>query len=387
MLNEVTRVSAAGKEILLVGTAHVSAESVELVRKTIDEETPDAVAVELDAQRYESLVNKKRWDETEIHRVLKEKKTQLFLLQILLSNFQRKIGDKLGSKPGAEMAAAVEEAKKMNVRVELVDRDIRTTLKRAFAKMSLKEKGKMLYGFVSGIFEEEQLEEGVLEKLKDDDVMTEMLNELSAEIPSIKEVLIDERDSYITEKILSAEGKKIVAVVGAGHVNGIKKRLEAGFRKDIGALELVPESGRFWKYFGYLIPALFLLIVAYGIYTNGANITAELLVRWFLITGLFAAIGAAAALAHPLSIAAAFVAAPFTTLHPALAAGWFSGLTEAWIRKPKVKDFDELYKLNGLGDYWRNGVTRILLVMAFTNLGATAGVVIGLPYLATFLRI
>lgn len=387
MLNQVIRITVGGKEILLVGTAHVSAESVDLVRKTIDEEKPDAVAVELDAQRYESLVNKKRWDETEIHKVLKEKKTQLFLLQLLLSNFQRKIGDKLGSKPGAEMAAAVEEAKKMNVRVELADRDIRITLKRAFARMSLREKFKMLFGFVSGIFEEEEIEKDIIEKLKDNDVMTEMLNELSAQIPSVKQVLIDERDAYIAEKILSAEGKKIVAVVGAGHVAGIKKRLEDGSRKDIRALDTLPSGGAFWKYLGYAIPAIFLIIVAYGFYTNGANITAELLLRWFLITGVFAAFGAAAALAHPLSIAAAFVAAPFTTLHPALAAGWFAGLTEAWIRKPKVRDFDELYRLNGLGDYWRNGVTRILLVMAFTNLGATAGVVVGLPYLATLLHI
>jgi pheromone shutdown-related protein TraB len=246
---------------------------------------------------------------------------------------------------------------------------------------------KMLFGFVSGIFAEEELEEGILQKLKDNDVMTEMLNELSSEIPSVKQVLIDERDSYITEKILEAEGKKIVAVVGAGHVEGIKKRLESGERTDIRALETIPSGGVFWKYVGYAIPAIFLIIVSYGFYTNGANITAELLLRWFLITGVFAAVGAAAALAHPLSIATAFIAAPFTTLHPALAAGWFSGLTEAWIRKPKVKDFDELYKLNGLGDYWRNGVTRILLVMAFTNLGATVGVVVGLPYLATLLHI
>jgi pheromone shutdown-related protein TraB len=387
MLNQVTRISAAGKDILLVGTAHVSAESVELVRKTIDEEKPDAVAVELDAQRYESLVNKKKWDETEIHKVLSEKKTELFLLQLLLSNFQRKIGDKLGAKPGAEMAAAVEEAKKRNIRVELVDRDIRTTLKRAFARMGLKEKIKMLYGFVSGIFEEEELEKDVLEKLKDNDVMTELMAELSREIPSIKEVLIDERDSYITEKILAADGKKIVAVVGAGHVEGIKKRLTEGSRTDTKKLELLPEGGRFWKYLGYAIPAIFLIIIVYGFYTNGANITIDLMIRWFLITGTFAAIGAAAALAHPLSILTAFVAAPFTTLHPALAAGWFSGLAEAWVRKPKVRDFDELYKLNSMSDYWKNGVTRILLVMAFTNIGATVGVVVGLPYLATLLHI
>jgi len=387
MLNQVTRIAAAGKDILLVGTAHVSAESVELVRKVIDEEKPDAVAVELDAQRYESLVNKKKWDETEIHKVLSEKKTQLFLLQLLLSNFQRKIGDKLGVKPGAEMAAAVEEAKTRNIRVELVDRDIRTTLKRAFKRMSLKEKFKMLYGFVSGVFEEEELEKDILDKLKDNDVMTELMAELSREIPSIKEVLIDERDEYITEKILAAEGKRIVAVVGAGHVEGIKKMLESGERTDIKKLETLPEGGRFWKIVGYAIPAIFLIILVYGFYTNGANITIDLLIRWFLITGTFAAIGAAAALAHPLSIITAFIAAPFTTLHPALAAGWFSGLAEAWIRKPKVRDFDELYRLNSISDYWKNGVTRILLVMAFTNIGATVGVVVGLPYLATLLHL
>lgn len=385
MLNEVIRVNTGEKEVLLVGTAHVSSESVDLVKKVINEEKPDIVAIELDNQRYEALATGRRWDETEIHKIIQEKKTHLFLLQLLLTNFQRKIGDRLGVKPGSEMIAAIEEAKKNNIRVELVDRDIRTTLKRAFNRMSAIEKFKLFYGFFSGIFEEEEINEDIMKKLKDKDIMTEMMEELSRDIPSIKEVLIDERDRYISQKIMAAEGKKIVAVIGAGHVAGIKKMLEKREKEDISKLEETPETKKLWKYLGYSIPTIFVLILLWGFYNNGATVTAEIIIKWLLITGSMSALGAAAALAHPFSIITAFVAAPLATLHPALATGWFAGLMEAYVRKPKVKDFDELFKLNNLRDYWRNRVTRILLVTAFTNVGAMIGIAFGLPYLATLI--
>jgi pheromone shutdown-related protein TraB len=382
MLNEVTKISLGEKEIFLIGTAHVSKESVDLVMDVIKRENPDVVAVELDEQRYDALVNKKKWDETEIHRVIKEGKTHLFLLQLLLTNFQRKIGDEFGVKPGSEMLKAIELANERGIRIALVDRDIRITLKRALNRMSLREKLSLIYGFLSGVFEEEKIEEDILEKLKDKDVMTEMMEELAREIPSVKDVLIDERDMYIANKITKSDGKKIVAVVGAGHVEGIKDIIESIDREYVKELEKIPESRSLWRYVGYSVPLIFLAIVAWGFHSNGPGLTIEILKRWFLINGVLSAFGAAIALGHPLSILVAFIAAPFTSLNPALAAGWFAGLTEAWIRKPRVKDFDNLFKLDGFRDYWGNGVTRILLVIAFANIGSSIGTFIALSNLA-----
>ncbi|OYT42556.1 MAG: conjugal transfer protein TraB [Candidatus Altiarchaeales archaeon ex4484_43] len=386
MLNEVTKISRDGKEIFLIGTAHVSRESVDLVREVIEEENPDIVAVELDKQRYDSLLNKKKWDETEIHKVIRTGRIYLFLLQLLLTNFQRKIGDELGVKPGSEMLKAIELAREEDIKIALVDRDIRITLKRAFKKMSLREKFKLFLGFFSGILEEEEINEEILERLKDKDIVTEMVEELSREVPSIKGVLIDERDRYIANRIINLEGEKIVAVVGAGHVDGIKKFIESkNGKKGIEDLEEIPKSGNWLRYIGYLIPVIFLSIVGWGFYTNGAELTIEMLYKWFLINGSLSALGVILALGHPLSVITAFLAAPFTSLNPTLAAGWFAGLTETWVRKPRVKDFNGLFRLNRVRDYWENGVTRILLVIVFANIGSSIGTFIALPYLALLL--
>jgi len=386
MLNEVTKVSRDGKEIFLIGAAHVSMESVNLVREVIEEENPDIVAVELDKQRYDSLLNERKWDETEIHNVIRTGRIYLFLLQLLLTNFQRRIGDELGVKPGSEMLKAIELARERSIEIALVDRDIRITLKRAFKKMSLREKFKLFLGFLSGILEEEEINDEILERLKDKDIVTEMVEELSREMPSIKGVLIDERDRYIANKIINLEGEKIVAVVGAGHVDGIKKFIESkNGKKGIDDLEEIPESGNWLRYTGYLIPVVFLSIVGWGFYTNGAELTIEMLYKWFLINGSLSALGVILALGHPLSVITAFLAAPFTSLNPTLAAGWFAGLTEMWIRRPRVKDFDGLFGLKRLRDYWENRVTRILLVIVFANIGSSIGTFIALPYLALLL--
>ncbi|HDH41282.1 MAG TPA: TraB/GumN family protein [Candidatus Altiarchaeales archaeon] len=386
MLNEVTKVSRDGKEIFLIGAAHVSMESVNLVREVIEEENPDIVAVELDKQRYDSLLNERKWDETEIHNVIRTGRIYLFLLQLLLTNFQRRIGDELGVKPGSEMLKAIELARERSIEIALVDRDIRITLKRAFKKMSLREKFKLFLGFLSGILEEEEINDEILERLKDKDIVTEMMEELSREMPSIKGVLIDERDRYIANKIINLEGEKIVAVVGAGHVDGIKKFIESkNGKKGIDDLEEIPESGNWLRYTGYLIPVVFLSIVGWGFYTNGAELTIEMLYKWFLINGSLSALGVILALGHPLSVITAFLAAPFTSLNPTLAAGWFAGLTEMWVRRPRVKDFDGLFGLKRLRDYWENRVTRVLLVIVFANIGSSIGTFIALPYLALLL--
>ena len=375
MLNKPIKVNLNGKDIVIVGTAHVSKESVELVKKTIDNENPDAVAVELCQQRYEALVDRRRWDETEIHKVLREGKVYLFLMQLLMTNFQRKIGDDLGITPGSEMIKAIEDAKARGIGVILVDRDIKVTLRRAFNEMSLIEKSKLASCFISGMSEGGEIDERLIEELKEKDVLTEMMEELGKEIPSAKRVLVDERDMYIANKIAKIEGKKIVAVVGAGHVEGIRNLLKSGRykRADIKKLEHIPEKRNLWRFAGYVVPALIVLVVAAGFLLKGEAFVMESVWKWILINGGLSALGVILALGHPLSVITAFVAAPLTSLNPMLAAGWFAGLTEAKMRKPKVKDFEGLLRLNSIRDYWRNRVTRILLVVAFANIGSALG--------------
>jgi len=376
MLNKVTRVSVDGKEVFLIGTAHVSKESVELVRETIEKESPDVVAVELCEQRHHAIAEKKRWDETEISKVIKEGKGYLFLAQLFLTNFQRRIGDELGVKPGSEMVAAMHMAKERNIRVALVDRDIQVTLKRAIRRMSFFEKARIAFGLMSGMFVEEEDTKKMMEQLKDTDVLTEMMEELGREVPSIKEVLVDERNKYIADRILELEAKKIVVVIGAGHVEGIRGLLSKGghdIKKEISELERIPEGGKMLKYVGYMVPLSILAIMALAFYVGGTAFLMDALGKWVLLNGGFAALGAALAFAHPYSIITAFLMAPIATLHPLLAVGWFAGIVEAKVRKPRVKDFDDLMKIDSVWDMWHNRVTKILLVMALANLGGTIG--------------
>jgi pheromone shutdown-related protein TraB len=212
------------KEIILIGTVHISKESVEEVRSVIEKENPDVVGVELCASRFEALKNQKKWEDTNILDIIKQGKIFLFLINLLLSNYQKKLGDKFGVKPGSEFIEAITVADKHYIPISLIDRDIQITLKRAWNKMSLKEKLKLIFGVFLGFFEEAE-EEDIIKKLQDKDIVNEMLNDLSNEIPSVKETLIDERDRYIASKIIQNNGKKIVAVVGRGHMEGIKVAL------------------------------------------------------------------------------------------------------------------------------------------------------------------
>ena len=388
MLNKVEKIIVDGKEIILIGTAHVSKESIELVRETIEKENPDIVAVELDEQRYYALINKKRWDETEIHEVIRSDRSHLFLIQLLLTNFQQRIGDKFGVAPGSEMIEAIKIAEENGIDVALVDRDVRVTLKRAFNLMSFSEKFKLFYFILEGILEREEIDEEILEKLKDRDVMTEMIKELSRNVPSIKRVLVDERDRYIADKIITLNAEKIVAVIGAGHLDGVKKFLGSKISKSDGEneiknLEEIPKSRSVMKCVAYLIPIIFFMIIAYGFYSRGFEFTLEMLFKWFVINGTFSALGVMIATGHPFSVMTAFLVAPITSLNPTIAAGWFAGIVEGIVRKPRVRDFENLLKLNSFRDYFGNRVTRILLVMVFANIGSSIGTFIALPYLAS----
>ena len=372
--------------IFLVGTAHISKESVEEVKNVIEQYKPDIVAVELCQRRYEAITKKDKWENTPITSLLKSNNAYLLLAQTFLSSIQRKLGKEFGVEPGSEMIAAMDEAKKHNLLVALVDRDISITLNRAWKKMGIREKFRLVWEFMKVIlgYEEEELEELDLKELMDQDVISAMMEELGEIAPSVATVLIHERDQYIAKKILDESKKgKVVAVVGAGHLEGIKKNLEKKkLDVDLEELEYIPKKKfSILKTIGYAVPIIFVLLLVYLFLIGGWEQAADAFLWWFLINGSLSALGTAIARGHPLSIATAFVAAPLTSLNPAIAAGWVAGYVEFRIRKPVVKDFQNLSKIEGLKDFFNNRVIRLLMVVALANLGSMIGTFIALPYI------
>ncbi|MEA3229367.1 MAG: TraB/GumN family protein [archaeon] len=387
MPKNIDKININNKEIILIGTAHISKESTELVKKTIKKEKPDTVCIELCKSRYDAITKRKKWENTKITEIIKNKKTYLFLSSLLLSTFQKKMGKEVGIRPGNEMIEAVKAAKNDRININLVDRDIQITLKRAWKTMGIIERYKLMYSLFDGLFFSDQdINKAQIESMKDKDMLNGMLRELGKQIPNIKKVVIDERDSYIAKKISDTKGKKIIAVVGAGHVEGIKKNLKKSKEPiDLKALEHIPDKKSITRYIGWSIPLIFAAIIAYGFIGHGTEVTISLLYQWFLINGSLSAIGAMLALANPLTIIVAFIAAPITSLNPVLAAGWFAGLTEAKIREPCMKDFESLSEINSIFDFWKNRVTKILLIVVFANIGSSIGTFVALPYLASLL--
>ena len=377
--------------ILLIGTAHISKDSVKEVKDSIETFKPDIVAVELCNRRYEAITKKDNWENTPVTNLLKSNNAYLMLAQTFLSSIQRKLGKEYGVEPGSEMIAAIKEAKKHKTKVALVDRDISITLKRAWRKMGIREKFRLTWEFLKALigYDEEELEDLDLKKLMDQDVISTLMEEFGEIAPSISNVLIHERDEYIAKKIQEeSKNGKVLAVVGAGHLKGIKKKLEEGLIKtDLKKLEEVPKKRiRISKIIGYLIPAVFIGLILWMVYSNGADAWGQIknvFIWWFLINGTLSAIGAAIARGHPLTIGTAFIAAPLTSLNPAIAAGWVAGYVEAKLRTPVVKDFKELSKIDSFKSFWNNRVIRLLMVVAFANLGSMIGTIVAFPYIAS----
>ena len=373
--------STEDKEIILVGTAHVSTESADLVERVIEEEKPDTVAVELCQSRYQAMTDKNRWQETDLIKVIKEKKAFLLLSNLMLASFQKRIGKKLGIKPGEEMLRAIKTAKDVEADIHLADRDVRTTLSRTWRLMGFWTKFKLLLQLITSMGDVEDIEKEDIEKLKEQDVLETLLSELGKTLPDLQRVLIDERDQYLAHKIRTAPGKKIVAVVGAGHVPGIKKYWEEPV--DIAALEIIPPKGKWGGFLKWGIPTLVILLIILGFYMAGASAGADMIKWWVLANAVLAGLGAAIALAHPLTILAAIIASPITSLNPMIAAGWVAGLVQVFLVKPKVKDFQRLPEdIVSVKGFWKNKITRILLIVVLTNLGSSLGAFVAIPLMA-----
>jgi pheromone shutdown-related protein TraB len=379
------RLERDGRTITLIGTAHVSQESADLVRRTIETEQPDTVCIELCESRLQSVRQKSRWQEMDIIKVVKEKKAFLLLSNLILASFQKRIADRMDITPGQEMITAVEVAEAAGARIWLADRDIRVTLSRTWRSMGLWQKLKLLYQLLLSLGEVDDLSQEDIERMKQEDVLNALLEEIGTSQPVIREILIDERDRYLAQKIKDAPGAHIVAVVGAGHVPGIKRYWST--ETDLAALEALPPKSRLTGLIKWGLPAAILGLFVYGFYAGGSKAGSDMILWWVAANGLLAGVGALIAWGHPLTILSSVLSAPLTSLNPMIAAGWVSGLVETVSRKPKVRDFESLQDdIRSVRGFWTNKVTRILLVVVFTNLGSSIGTFVAFPMIVRVLH-
>jgi pheromone shutdown-related protein TraB len=370
------------KKIYLVGTAHVSAASADLAEQVINDMNPDSVAVELCESRYKSLKEPTRWKNMDIFEVIKNGRQYVLMAQLFLAGFQKRLGNELKIAPGAEMMRAINVAENKGSTVVLADRDVKTTLRRTWSALGLWSMLKIFFAIISGMFNSNKISEEDIEKLKSADALELMMEEFSAALPEVRTCLIDERDRYLAKKIADAPGSSVVAVVGAGHVAGIKSWL--GQDIELKELESIPPGNPLFQVIGWSIPALVLLLFILGFVSSGAERSVEMAGAWILINSVAGGLGALAALAHPVTILTAVAVSPFTSLYPFIAGGWVAGLVEAIFRKPRVSDLESLGSdIASLRGMWSNRVLRILLVIALTNLFGSVGTFLALGWLAS----
>lgn len=376
--DDVLRIHADGRDYVLVGTAHISRESADVVERVIAAERPDCVCVELDARRYDALAQRGHFESLDLRAVIRNRQLAPLLLNLVLASYQRQLGGALGVLPGSELLAAVRAAEARDIPVRLCDRDVRITLRRAWAALSLRRKAELIATLLHGLLEPPKLSEDDLRALRQQDVLSRLMGELGAAFPALKAVLIDERDAYLAEQLRNAPGARVVAVVGAGHLAGMRTALEDGRRADLAALETVPPTSRGTRLAGWSIPAVIVLsLLVIGV-RQGPAAAGDNVLFWILATGAPGLIGAVVALAHPLTVLATFLAAPLTTLSPLIGVGYVAAFVEAYLRPPLVREIQTVtddIRVPRL--WWRNRVLRICLVFLLTTIGTALGTLFG----------
>ncbi len=377
----VKKLNVNGKQIVLVGTAHVSRESVQDVRTVIQAVQPESVCVELCESRYHAIAQRDNWKKLNIFRVIREKKSLMLLIQLIMSSFYRRLGEQLGVQPGAEMIEGIDQAKAIDADLVLADRDIQITLKRVWGYLNVWSKFKMAAQLLASLFVSETIDEEMIEQMKQQDQLEALLDTFSESLPGVKERLIDERDIFLAQNIRSAPGDTVVAIVGAGHVSGIVNHI----RQDHSLTELneVPPKSYVPTVFKWGIPMIIVALIILGFMKGGSEHTYQSLVIWVGVNGVLSAVGAALAFGHPLTILSAFLAAPLTSLNPMVAAGVVAGLVQAWVKKPTVEDLETLpTAVTTVKGFWRNPMSRILLVVVLANLGSSFGTFISGGWIA-----
>lgn len=379
----VRRLSYRDKTIYIVGTAHVSKRSVEEVKHVIDTVMPDTVCVELDDLRYQTLIDTHRWRRLDLFQIIREKKVLFLIANLVLSAYQRRLGDLLGVRPGAELIAAIEKAHEHGLELVLADRDIQATLKRTWANLSLWKKSQLISVMTGAFFSAKDVSEEEIEKLKDRDVLNDAMAEFARTMPEVKVPLIDERDQYMMSTIQEAPGQTIVAVVGAGHVEGMVNHL--GESVDRKALQVIPPPSIWATVLAWLIPALVLASFVWGYQKHAGQTLGAMLLAWCLPTSVGAALMTIGAGARAWTVVAAFFSSPLTTLNPAIGVGMVTGPIEAALRRPTIEDCENIQYVSTLKDWYQNRVTRVLLVVIFSSIGAAAGAFVGASWLVSLL--
>ncbi len=371
-------ISQDGKNILILGTAHVSQTSVDKVNELLDTMEFDAVAIELDEMRFDAMTNPNKYKEMDLIQIIKNKQTGMIAVNLALSAYQNRLAKQLGVEPGAEMKAAINQAEDKNLTLWKIDRNIRTTMKRAWRGMKFFDKMGLLFSF-GGFFEKEEITAEEIEKLKTGDVLESTFSDFADESQPLYTSLIHERDEYMAARILqetkNSDAKNILVVIGAGHLKGMSQSIENKIDADktVTELDVIPPGAKWTKYIPWIITAVIIIGFTIG-FSRSPELGWDLIKTWVLFNGVLAAVGAAVARAHIITIITAFIAAPITSLNPAVAAGMVAALIETYFRKPKVGDFEALQEdATELKGWFRNPVTRILLVFILTNLGSAIG--------------
>ena len=374
------RVDRDGVQYTLLGTAHVSRASAEAVKRMAGSGDFDRIAVELCQARYDALTAERNWTDLDLYKIIRQGKAGLVMANLALSAYQRRIAEQFGIEPGAEMRAATIAAKDRALPLQLVDRDLATTLKRSYASVPWYKRMYLMAGLAFGMVSSEEIDEESIEKLKEGDILESTFTEFAQHSPELYEALIAERDRYMAARLreenTDAEGTKVLVVIGAGHMEGLASHLESAEgepKSERVALETLPPRARWPKVIPWVIVALILLGFFIG-FSRSPELGWKLVIIWVGFNGGLAALGALAARGHPLTILSAVIAAPLTSANPTIAAGMVTGLVESWLRKPRVSDLENLrFDITTVKGWFRNPATRILLVFFLTNLGSAIG--------------
>jgi pheromone shutdown-related protein TraB len=378
--SDIYRIKKDDREFVLIGTAHISQVSKDLVRATIEAEAPDTVCVELDEGRLKSIKEPDRWKKTDLKQVIKNKQLGTLIANLVLGSYQKRMGAQTGVKPGSELKEAVDCAEGRGAELVLADRDIKITLRRTWACTPWYRKLSLLGGLFASIFDKTEVSEEDLAKIKEQDALSAMMQDFGKSFPEVKQVLIDERDQFLASKIKNAPGKKIVAVVGAGHMNGIAKIIEEDRElPSEESISVIPKSAPIWKIIGWAIPvAIIASIIAVGVHA-GFEKAGELSLQWALLTGGGAMLGTVIAGGHPVTILVALVAAPFTGLTPLIGVGFFTALTQVYMRPPRVSEMetlaDDIWQVRR---WWKNRVTRVILCFLCPGIPAIIGKILAI---------
>jgi pheromone shutdown-related protein TraB len=382
--SDITRLQVGEKEIILVGTAHISQRSVDVVKAVIEENQPTSVCVELDDQRFQAMTKASNWDTLDLKEIIRSKQTTFLVARLALSAFQKRMSSYTGVKPGGEMLAAIEAAELIEVPVVLVDRDIRTTLLRAWRMTPWWKRSSIAVLLVAGLFEKTEVSEDDLEKLRETHNISEALDEMGDILPSVKGVLVDERDLYMAHEIAKAPGNRVIAIIGAAHKAGIIRHLTDGI--DDVALEAtrhVPEKGVVSKILPWVLPLIIIGLFVGGFFYGDMEDFKNAALAWVLVNGILASLGALIAMAHPLTIIASFISAPITSLNPTVGVGMVAALVQTYVASPTVAEMesvgDDIAHWTG---WWRNRLSRILVIFVLTNLGSSVGTILAFKWLS-----